>query len=782
MRYKIVYDKPGRLRLRMRQGAFEAAQGYGIEQLLTSRTGVISAEATSVNGGILIYYTPGSRDDVLAVIGKLDRNNLPESRKQDDNWTRELDDVFFRSLAVTVGRHYTIKWFLPAPLRIACTLRRIFFHLRRGMHSLQKGKLNIDVLDATAVTAAAIQRDFGTASSIMMLLRVSELLEDYTRKKTRQMLTRSLALNIDNVWTVREQQDILTPVSQVCVGDLLRVRAGSVIPLDGEVVEGEAIVNEASMTGEPLGVLRSPRHSVYAGTVIEEGALVVKVRTLADNTRIQNIVSLIDNSEMLKAEVQSKAEKLADSIVPFSFLTSLATLLLTRNVTKALSVLMVDYSCAIKLSAPICVISAMHEAAKRRILVKGGKYLEAFANADTIVFDKTGTLTQACPRVAKVVPCGGRSRNEVLKIAACLEEHFPHSVAKAIVKQAEAENLFHKEEHAEVEYVVAHGISSMLYGERILIGSAHFIFDDNGIEMPDAEKDTIENETEGYSAVYLAIGGKLAGMICVEDPVHTEALGTLNSLRELGIEHIIMLTGDGEAAARAACKALNITEYYAQVLPEDKARVIRSLKELGRTVIMVGDGINDSPALSCADVSVAMKDGSDIAKEVADITLSSENLDGLITLRHLSKALFKRIGRNYLSILGVNTTLLLLGVGGVIQPSASAFLHNTSTMLLSGMSMRPYLRESDERQSENELTFSRPSTDAAPEINDPQRRTICSPRSRQRKKQDYCGQRGGAFLFIYNRLRTKRQTRGSLSGFAAAAKAPEQGSPSTSVI
>lgn len=701
MRYKIIYDKPGRLRLRMGQGAFEAAQGYGIEQLLASQTGVIFAEASSINGGILVCYKPDSRDNILAVIEKLDRKNLPEAQKQDANWAKELDDTFFHSLAATVGRHYMLKLFLPAPVRIVYTLRRVFFHLRKGLHSLQNGKLNVDVLDAAAVTAAAMQGDFGTASSIMMLLHISELLEDYTRKKARQSLTKSLALHIDNVWTVQEKQDVLMPISGIHVGDLIRVHSGSAIPLDGKVMEGEAIVNEASMTGEPLGVLRKVGHSVYAGTAIEEGTLVIKVRTLADNTRIQNIVSLIDHSEMLKAEVQSKAEKLADSIVPLSFLTSLATLLLTRNVTKAMSVLMVDYSCAIKLSTPICVISAMHEAAKQRILVKGGKYLEVFANAETIVFDKTGTLTQACPRVAKVVPCGGRSRNEVLKIAACLEEHFPHSVAKAIVKQAETENLSHKEEHAEVEYIVAHGISSMLYGERVLIGSAHFIFDDEGTTMPEAEKDMIESETEGYSVVYLAIGGELAGMICVEDPVRTEAQNTLDLLRELGMEHIIMLTGDGEAAAKAACETLGITEYYAQVLPEDKAGIVRSLKEQGRTVIMVGDGINDSPALSSADVSVAMKNGSDIAKEVADIALLSENLDGLITLRHLSKALFKRIGSNYRSILGVNTMLLLLGIGGVLQPSASAFLHNASTMLLSGMSMRPYLSETH-RSPQNE--------------------------------------------------------------------------------
>lgn len=691
MWYKIIYDKPGRLRLRMGQEAFAPAQGYGIEQQLKSQTGIISAEATSINGGVLIYYKPGSRDRILAYVEKLDRNKLPESEKQDANWTRELDDTFSHALLATVGRHYIIKLLIPAPIRALLTLRRIFFHLQKGLQSLQKGRLNVDVLDAAAVTAAALQGDYKTAASIMMLLHVSELLEDYTRKKAHQTLTRSLALHIDNVWIVQEEQDILMPISKVGIGELLRIRAGSVVPLDGEVVEGEAVVNEASMTGEPLGVLRKQGHSVYAGTALEEGTIVIKVRTLANDTRIQNIVSLIDHSEMLKAEVQSRAEKLADSIVPFSFLTSFATLLLTRNVTKAMSVLMVDYSCAIKLSMPICVITAMHEAAKQRILVKGGKYLEAYANADTIVFDKTGTLTEACPKVAKVIPASGRSRNEVLKIAACLEEHFPHSVAKAIVKQAEEENLSHKEEHAEVEYVVAHGISSMLYGERVLIGSAHFIFDDEGIKIPNAQKDLIKEEIDGYSAVYLAIGGELAGTICVEDPVRKDAKNTLAVLRELGMEHIIMLTGDGEAAAKAACEALGIEEYYAQVLPEDKAEIIRSLKEQGRTVIMVGDGINDSPALSCADVSVAMKDGSEIAKEIADITLLSENLDGLITLRHLSKALFTRIEKNYASILGVNTTLLLLGVGGVIQPSTSAFLHNASTMMFSGASMRPYL-------------------------------------------------------------------------------------------
>ena len=689
MRYKIVYDQPGRLRLRMGQGAFSAGQGYGLETLLMSELWILSAEASCVNGSILIYYESGSRDQVVAVMDGLDEKHLPISGKQDINQIRELDNEFSRSLAIVLCKHYMTKWFLPAPLRTMLILRRAFSYWRKGLQSLQKGRSGVAVLDAAAVLAAVVQNDFGTTSSIMLLLHISELLEDYTRKKARQTLTQSLALNIDSAWLVLADGEVLTSISNIRIDDRICVRAGAVIPLDGGVVDGEAIVNEASMTGEPHGTLRRPGHSVYAGTVVEEGMLVIKVRTLADNTRIQNIVALIDQSEALKAGIQSKAERLADSIVPFSFFASVAALVFTRNITKAMSVLMVDYSCAIKLTTPICIISAMREAANHKILVKGGKYLEAYANADVVIFDKTGTLTAACPKVAKVVPFDGRTREEVLKIAACLEEHFPHSVAKAIVRQAEAENLKHREEHAGVDYIVAHGISSTLYGERVLIGSWHFVFDDEKIPMTLAEKWLIDTESEGFSTVFLAIGGKLAGMICVEDPVRLEARHTLTELKKLGVKRFVMLTGDGEAAARAACEALGITEFYAQVLPEDKAGIVRSLQEQGYIVAMVGDGVNDSPALSCADVSIAMKDGADIAREVADIALLSENLDGLVTLRGLSRVLFERINRNYRFILGFNTSLLLLGVTGVIAPGTSAVMHNVSTMVLSGMSMRP---------------------------------------------------------------------------------------------
>jgi len=687
LKYNIVYDKPGRLRLRMGRGAFSEGQGYGLEALLAAKFTLDSAEANSRNGGLLVCFLPAEREGILAFIDSLDNANIPVSDKKDVNRMRELDDNFAVSLASVVFKHFFAKLFLPAPLRAIIAVRRALIYWKKGAKALGKGKLNVDVLDAAAVAASIFQRDFATATSIMTLLRITDLLEDYTKKKVNETLSQSLALNIDRVWLA---EGVSIPLSEVEIGDLIRVRTASVIPLDGEVVQGTAMVNESSMTGEALSVERGVGSSVYAGTVLEEGSVVIKVRTLADNTRIQNIVSLIEGSENLKAGVQSKAEKLADYIVPFSFFASAGILFLTGSLAKAMSVLMVDYSCAIKLTTPICVISAMREAANSKILVKGGKHLEAFANADTIVFDKTGTLTAACPEVAKVVPFGSRSREEVLRISACLEEHFPHSVAKAIIRRAEIEGLDHKEEHADLQYIVAHGISSMLNDERVLIGSWHFIFEDEAIPIEAEHKRIIEAESEGYSVIFLAIGGRAAGMICVEDPVRMEAALALENLRNLGINRIVMLTGDSESAAKTVCQKLGITEYHASLLPEDKASIIRRYREAGQTVIMVGDGINDSPALSCADVSVAMKDGADIAREIADITLLTENLDGLITLRQLSTALFGRIHKNYRFIVGFNTALLLLGLGGTISASTSALLHNSSTLALSGLSMRPY--------------------------------------------------------------------------------------------
>ena len=672
----------------MGRDTFSAEQGYSIEAFIMSAKSVISVEANHINGGILILYIPGCREQIIALLDNLDIRSLPESKALEIHHKREIDDAFIRSIALIIGNYYFKKLFLPAPLKVFFTVRAALRYWKKGVLSLKNKKVNVDVLDAAAILASVAQGDFKTASSIMTLLQVSELLDDYTKKRARQSLTESLALNIDCVWLVRSDETVFAPISQIQVGDTIRVHAGSLIPLDGEVTYGEALVNEASMTGEPLGTLRTAGNSVYAGTVVEEGSIEIKVKALADNTRIQNIIALIDNSENLKAGIQSKAERLADTIVPFSFLAAAGTLLLTGNITRATAVLTVDYSCAIKLTTPICIISAMHEAAKHRILVKGGKHLEAFANADTIIFDKTGTLTLACPSVAKVVPFGGLTRNETLKMSACLEEHFPHSVAKAIVRQAESEGLGHREEHAVPEYILAHGISSTLHGKRVLIGSWHFITVDEKIEITEEEKAIIKSESEGYSSVYLAMGGKLAGMICIEDPVRPEALKVLQELKKLEIEHIIMLTGDSETAAKSVCEEIGITEYYASVSPEKKAEIIQSLREQGRTVIMVGDGINDSPALAQADVSVAMKDGSDIAKEVADISLLSENLTGLLTLRYMSRELLRHINRNYRHIVGFNTSLLLAGAAGIIKPSTSAMLHNASTMLLCGLSMK----------------------------------------------------------------------------------------------
>ena len=688
MQYKIINDSEGRLRIRMGQLAFTKSQGRKLENMLISRSWIKSAEATHVNGGILILYDKQMKAELIQVLNEIQISNIFSS--EDDDKTNEPDENFAHAIIKIAAKHFLSKWFLPMPIRVALTIKNAASFWKSGLIALGSGKLNVDVLDTTAIAVSMLKGDLDTASSIMMLLRITDKLEDFTRKKANETLSESLKLHIDNVWVVTDEGDFNVPLDSIKIGDIIRVRMGGIVPLDGEVVEGLAMINESSMTGEALPNMRKAGHSVYAGTVLEEGSISVKVRTLADNTRIKNIVSMINRSEALKASIQSKAENLADTVVPFTFVAAAFTLILTRNITKAAAVLMVDYSCAIKLTTPISIISAMREAANNKMLVKGGKHLEAFALADTIVFDKTGTLTVASPQVVKVVPFDGFTRDEVLRLSACLEEHFPHSVAKAIVRQAEAEGLSHDEEHAEVEYIVAHGISSILNGERVLIGSGHFIYDDEKIPLEDTHKKIIEAETDNCSVVYLAVGGKAAGMICINDPVRPDAKVVLETLKSLGIKRIIMLTGDGEIAARNACEILGITEYHSQVLPETKAEILRSLRDDGHIVIMVGDGINDSPALSSANVSVAMKDGADIAKEVADITFLTENLDGLIKLRHLSQGMLKRINNNYRFIIGFNSLLVLLGVSGAITPAASAFLHNLSTLSLSGASMRRF--------------------------------------------------------------------------------------------
>lgn len=694
MRYKIVYDRPGRLRVRCGAGVFTAEEGWGIAGLLR-KAGAQKVEVCPVNGSILIFCPEKNRQVVLAILDGLKRRSLPKGKPLDDDIKREIDNGFIQKTSALVAGHL-VKKLLPPPLRFFLTLRRALTFWRAGAESLLSNRVDVPVLDASSIGAAFCQRDMKTAGSIMFMLRLSELLEDYTKKRTTTILTQSLAVNVDQLWLVetdgRETREISVPMRRVKKGDVARIRTGSLIPVDGTVMAGDAMVNEASMTGEAIPVHKKPGVSVYAGTVVTEGSIDVKITALPGDSRIQQIVGLIENSENLKAGVQNRAEKLADGIVPFSFAGALAAGILTGKASKALSVFMVDYSCGIKLSASISVISAMREAASRRIMVKGGKFLEAFAQADTVIFDKTGTLTEACPRVSHILPFGDYSREDILKTAACIEEHFPHSMARAVVRAAEEEGLIHEERHADVEYVVAHGVVTRLEGKRAIIGSAHFVFEDEKTRYTPEQQKAVEEAAGGGSALYLAIGGELAGVLFINDPPRAEAAEAVRALKRGGIKRAVMLTGDSENAAKAVSEALGLDEYRSQVLPAQKAEIVEAYKRAGHKVIMVGDGVNDSPALAAADVSVSMKDSSDIAREVADITLLSADLRELAALRELSKKLFARIDRNYRFIIGFNTALLIMGLTGVMAPGRTAVLHNASTMGLSALATRPLLK------------------------------------------------------------------------------------------
>ena len=694
MRYKIVYDRPGRLRVRCGAGVFTAEEGWGIAGLLR-KAGAQKVEVCPVNGSILIFCPEKNRQAVLAILDGLKRRSLPKGKPLDDDIKREIDNGFIQKTSALVAGHL-VKKLLPPPLRFFLTLRRALTFWRAGAESLLSNRVDVPVLDASSIGAAFCQRDMKTAGSIMFMLRLSELLEDYTKKRTTTILTQSLAVNVDQLWLVetdgRETREISVPMRRVKKGDVARIRTGSLIPVDGTVMAGDAMVNEASMTGEAIPVHKKPGVSVYAGTVVTEGSIDVKITALPGDSRIQQIVGLIENSENLKAGVQNRAEKLADGIVPFSFAGALAAGILTGKASKALSVFMVDYSCGIKLSASISVISAMREAASRRIMVKGGKFLEAFAQADTVIFDKTGTLTEACPRVSHILPFGDYSREDILKTAACIEEHFPHSMARAVVRAAEEEGLIHEERHADVEYVVAHGVVTRLEGKRAIIGSAHFVFEDEKTRYTPEQQKAVEEAAGGGSALYLAIGGELAGVLFINDPPRAEAAEAVRALKRGGIKRAVMLTGDSENAAKAVSEALGLDEYRSQVLPAQKAEIVEAYKRAGHKVIMVGDGVNDSPALAAADVSVSMKDSSDIAREVADITLLSADLRELAALRELSKKLFARIDRNYRFIIGFNTALLIMGLTGVMAPGRTAVLHNASTMGLSALATRPLLK------------------------------------------------------------------------------------------
>lgn len=695
MKYQVMYDNGSRLRVRSGQWAFTKEEGYGLASLLSNQSFIHEVHTSHRNGSIIIYHDGDneSKQKIFNFLNGITLDDIFEAEPTQSQSSKEITNNFHLKLSKMVFNRLAYRIFLPMPIKNALTIYHAAKYIWHGLDSLTDFRCDVALLDGAAVTGALLHKHFKPASSMMFLLSISDALEDYTLQKAKSTLKDSLALNIDIVWVVGDDgEEKQCPVVDIDKGDKIKIHMGDVIPVDGKVIEGDGMVNEASMTGEPLAIHKRPGKTVHAGTVIEEGNLIVEVYSMNKETRLNKIIDLIENSEELKADTQSKAEKLADSIVPYSFIATALTYLITRNPTKALSVLMVDFSCAIKLTTPLSIISTMREASDNRMMVKGGKFLENYANADTIVFDKTGTLTNATPTVVDVIPMSRRyKRDEILRMAACIEEHFAHSIATAIVKQAEAEGLKHEEDHSEVEYIVAHGIVTEYEGKRAVIGSKHFLFDDENVKVTKTQEKKIAKKASEHSVVYLALDGKLEGIICIDDPVREEAKYVIEELKELGIENVIMLTGDSESGAKAIAKSLGITQYKSQVLPEDKSRIIEELKAEGKTVIMVGDGINDSPALAAADVSVSMKNSSDIAREVADISLLSDDLYDLVTLRKLSVGMLDKINRNYRNIVAVNGSLLALGVLGVIPPSTSSMIHNLSTMLFGVMSTQPVL-------------------------------------------------------------------------------------------
>ena len=700
-----MYDKGTRLRVRSGQWAFTKEEGYGLASLLLENDFIYEVYTSHRNGSILIYYDDiENKDKIFNILDSITMDDLVEGEPTPLQVSKEITEEFIFKLVKMIGNRFFGRIFLPIQIKNILTIIRSSKYILAGLDSLTSFRIDVALLDGIAVAGALYMKDFPPASSMMFLLSISEELEDYTVQKAKSTLKDSLSLNIDTLWVVTEDgTEEQRPALEVKKGDKIKIHMGDVIPVDGKVVDGDAMVNEASMTGEPLAIHKRPGKTVHAGTVIEEGNVVVEVFSINKETRLNKIIDLIENSEELKADAQSKAEKLADSIVPYSLLATALTYLFTGNATKALSVLMVDFSCAIKLTTPLSIISAMREASDNRMMVKGGKFLEKYATADTIVFDKTGTLTNASPKVVHVFPMTKRyTREDILRMAACIEEHFAHSIATAIVKQAEEEGIKHEEDHSEVEYIVAHGIATTYGDKRVVIGSRHFLFDDEGIKINKRQEKKIKKEVEDHSVVYMAIDGKLEGLICIDDPVREEAKYVIEELKQLGIENVIMLTGDSESGAKSSAESLGITEYRSQVLPEDKSRIVEELKSEGKTVIMVGDGINDSPALAAADVSVSMKNSSDIAREVADISLLSDDLHDLITLRKLSTGMFDKINTNYRRIIVVNGTLLILGVFGVITPTTSSMVHNLSTMLFGALSTKSVLDDNQNRDIEVE--------------------------------------------------------------------------------
>lgn len=686
MKCKILHESSGRIRLRAEMRRMTMEEADQLEAYLAALPGVRQATVYERTCDMVILYREGRKQVLDGVAAfRFDREVMVASTPE--NSGRALNRQYQEKLVNTVLFRAARVLFLPTPLQQLYTLFRSVRYLWHGARCLLRGRLEVEVLDALSIGVSIVRNDYSTAASVMFLLRLGELLEEWTRKKSLGDLARCMSLNVDRVWLKRSDTEVLVPITQVKAGDTICVHTGNVIPLDGRVLSGEACVNQASLTGESLAVRKAEGACVYAGTVVEEGECVILVEQQSGSGRYDQIVSMIEESEKLKSSTENRALALADRLVPYSLAGTALTYLLTRNATRAISILMVDFSCALKLSMPLAVLSAMRECGSYHITVKGGKYLEAMAKADTIVFDKTGTLTHATPTVARVVPFGGRDERSVLCVAACLEEHYPHSMANAVVKEALRRGISHEEMHSEVEYVVAHGIASRIDGEKVVIGSYHFVFEDEGCVIPAGEQERFDALPPEYSHLYLAMGGTLAGVICVADPLREEASAVLNSLRKLGISKAVMMTGDNERTAAVIAKEVGVDEYFAEVLPEDKARFVEQEKAAGRTVVMIGDGINDSPALSAADVGIAISDGAAIAREIADITIAADDLFELVLLKMTANGLLKRTDGNYRFVLGFNGTLIVLGAAGILPPATSALLHNLSTLGISIRSM-----------------------------------------------------------------------------------------------
>ena len=696
MKFKVLHNMRGRMRIHVMTNEMTDLQADKLEYDLAAQDMILTAKVYERTGDVVITYT-GERQILLSYL-----QTYYYSRKVEEDETlarsgRAMNRKYWDKLVNRVVLRMGSKFFVPAPIRTGLVLVKSLSYIKKALSCVGRRKIEVPLLDGIAITTSIVRGDYGTAGSVMFLLDLGEIMEEWTHKKSVDDLAKKMSLNVSKVWLNVDGKEVLTDVSKIETGDCVTVHMGNVIPLDGVIKEGEGMVNQASLTGEAIPVAKKPGGYVYAGTVLEEGELLIEVKENSGTTKYEKIVAMIEETEKLKSTVESRAEHLADRLVPYTLAGTGLVYLLTRNVTKALSVLMVDFSCALKLSMPISVLSAMREAQSHGITVKGGKFLEAIAEADTIVFDKTGTITKAQPVVSDVISFCDEEPDELLRIAACLEEHFPHSMAKAVVRAAMDKGLVHEENHSKVEYIVAHGISSRIQDKKVIIGSYHFVFEDEQCVIPQGKEELFESLSGECSHLYLAIDGVLVAVIAITDPIREEAPQVVSMLRKCGLSKIVMMTGDSERTAEVVAAKVGVDEYYSEVLPEDKASYVEKEHQAGRKVIMIGDGVNDSPALSAADVGIAICDGAEMAREIADITIAGDNLEELVTLKRLSNALVKRIHGNYRQIVGFNTGLILCGIGGVMQPATSALLHNTSTLAISVKSMKDLLNDKDEK-------------------------------------------------------------------------------------